>query len=181
MDFVYEDMIWVATFNQDFPHFSGNEIYRVYIYDSGLNLKGMKTYGGDSRWWFEHLLATSDGGCILTGIIREEGGTQFEDIDFFIRKFAADDIISAAEDTPMENDRDVALYPNPVQDYLHIETARKNLNIRIMDNLGRIVHQQKIRSLPHDKANLNTLTKGVYFYQILDDHRVIQNGKFIKQ
>jgi hypothetical protein len=178
MDFVYEDLIWTATFNMYLQPISYDKIFRVYVYDSEMNMIGMKTYGGDGQWWFEHLLATSDGGCIITGGEREVGSNMW---DLSIFKIVPDDIFTAAEDTPMENDRDVALYPNPVQDYLHIETARKNLNIRIMDNLGRIVHQQKIRSLPHDKANLNTLTKGVYFYQILDDHRVIQNGKLMKQ
>jgi hypothetical protein len=181
MDFIYEDLIWTATFNMYLQPISYDKIFRVYVYDSEMNMIGMKTYGGDSQWWLEHLLATSDGGCIITGAEREADGTQWDDLNLYIIKIMPDDIFTAAEDTPMENDRDVALYPNPVQDYLHIETARKNLNIRIMDNLGRIVHQQKIRSLPHDKANLNTLTKGVYFYQILDDHRVIQNGKLMKQ
>ena len=182
MDFVDEDMIWICTYNFNPPFINGTEIFRVYIYDSEMNIKGMKTFGGDNRWWFEHLMATSDGGCIVTGFTREEeGGTQSGDYDLYIKKLAPDDIISNAEDTPIENDRDVALYPNPVKDYLYIETVRKNLSIQILDNIGRIAHQQKIASLPYDKLNLSTLTKGIYFYHILDGNRIIQKGKFMKQ
>lgn len=180
MDFVDEDMIWICTYNFDFPYFSGTEIFRVYIYDSEMNIKGMKTFGGNSRWWFEHLLATNDGGCVITGFTREEGGTQSGDYDIYILKLAPDDILSKAEDTPLDNDRDVALYPNPVKDYLYIETARKNLNIRILDNLGKEVCQQEI-SRTHDKINLNTLKGGIYYYMILDGHKIIQNGKLMIQ
>ena len=179
MDFIDEDLIWTATFNMYLQPITYDKIFRVYIYDSEMNMKGMKTYGGDGQWWFEHLLATSDGGCIITGGEREPNGSNMWDLSIF--KIMPDDIFTAAEDTPMENDRDVALYPNPVKDYLYIETVRKNLSIQILDKLGRVVHQQKIRSLPHDKVNLHTLTKGIYFYHIMDGNRTIQNGKIIKQ
>lgn len=72
MDFIYEDLIWTCTFDYNIANFQSNHVFKVYLFDSELNVLGVKTFGGDSHWWLTHLCATTDGGCIITGMMREK-------------------------------------------------------------------------------------------------------------
>ncbi len=181
MDFVYEDLIWTCTFNEDFPYFQGDETFKVYLFDSELNLKGMKVFGGDSRWWFFHLVATNDGGCIITGAKREPGGAELSDVDYYLIKVMPDDMITSAEETSFENDFDVAVFPNPFNNHLTTETMRENLVFSVFDSNGHKVLSGAVNNIPKTNFDSRNLIPGFYFYVITDKGRTIQCGKLIKQ
>lgn len=180
MDFIYEDLIWTCTFNEAIPYYPGTEVYKVYLFDSEMNLKGMKVFGGDSRWWFFHLVATTDGGCIITGMKREPEGTVNGDYDLCILKFMPEDIITSAQETPIENDMDVSLYPIPFDQYLTIKSAFRNLDITLYDLSGNPLIHESTGDINHYRINTNCLSKGFYFYKIEMNNAVIQNGKLLK-
>jgi len=180
MDFIYEDLIWTCTFNEAIPYYPGNEVYTVYLFDSEMNMKGMKVFGGDSRWWFFHLMATTDGGCIITGIKREPGGTVNGDYDLCILKFMPEDIITSAEETSTENDRDVSIYPVPFDQFLTIKSAFKNLEITLYDFAGNSMLHEMTGNMNHYRINTNRVSKGFYFYKIEKNNAVIQTGKLLK-
>lgn len=181
VDFVYEDLIWTCTFDQDFPFVSGNETFKVYLFDSEMNIKGMKVFGGDSRWWFMHLCATTDGGCIITGMKREPGGTTMNDLDLCVIRIMPEDILTIAEQTACKNDMDVSIFPNPFTNQLNIETVRKHLTIILYDFSGKMVLSEKIVNIPKTRISTELLQTGFYFYTISDNDHVIQSGKLINQ
>ncbi|MBU3661992.1 MAG: T9SS type A sorting domain-containing protein [Bacteroidetes bacterium] len=70
------------------------------------------------------------------------------------------------------------VYPNPFTNELMIELDAKNLQLSIYDNLGRLVHLQKIESM--GKINLSALPSGVYFLRVISQNGEIHSEKLIK-
>jgi hypothetical protein len=75
------------------------------------------------------------------------------------------------------------LYPNPFSDYITIEHLVENISkICIYDHLGRIILTNNLLNnlVPLKKINTEHLSKGSYFYEILDKNNMIHKGKIIK-
>ncbi|MEO5500607.1 MAG: PQQ-dependent sugar dehydrogenase [Ginsengibacter sp.] len=62
-----------------------------------------------------------------------------------------------------------SIFPNPAKDhfYLILQSYSKPINLRIIDNLGKVVRQQKIESL-NTEINVRGL-KGLYFIQLYNN------------
>lgn len=178
LDFNNQNQIWVATFEPQFNYFTGTEIFIFHIFDSNLNLVGLKEYGGDQRYTFFNLKVTSDGGCLLTGTIPDYDGS-FNDNGYII-KVMPQDIITNAEETPISIDRDVMIYPNPFKNEIRFQTVRKNLTFNLYDLTGNIILTGDIVDNTEFKISTGHLNQGIYFYTIRDDWRIIQSGKLIK-
>lgn len=88
LDFRDENTIWVASFEPGSLFFPGTEIFRVFLFDSSMNLKGTKEYGGDHRYNLRNLIATSDGGCLITGSVPDFDGS--DDVDGYLIKLMPD-------------------------------------------------------------------------------------------
>lgn len=74
------------------------------------------------------------------------------------------------------------VYPNPFTDKLHLEMKKENhnqLQIRIVDNFGRIIKTDKLQS--QSVLNLENLTPGLYHLQVIDKNRNVIQTKIIKQ
>ena len=67
------------------------------------------------------------------------------------------------------------LYPNPVQNTLHIEGNLKGGQVCIYDLTGRKVHQSEYRS----EIPVNQLTDGLYFLNVITEEGQVINQKFI--
>ena len=179
MGFIDESNIWVATYEMIPPNFMGTDVFRLFIFDVNLHLKGMKVYGGDTRYWFFDLLATTDGGCLLTGIVPEyEGSASYNG---YLIKVMPSDIITNAEETPYENDMDVYVYPNPFSIELKTETMRTGLTLTLFDSMGRLTLKKQIGNIPYSILNTRDLLPGLYFYQISNKSVIIQSGKLLKE
>jgi hypothetical protein len=68
----------------------------------------------------------------------------------------------------------VKLYPNPTLNILNVSSNQELLNLRILDQNGRIV--KEVKETTFDVSDLKT---GIYVLQI-DNGQIIQNKKFIK-
>jgi hypothetical protein len=180
IDYIDEDNIWVGTFEGIPPGWiPGSEIFRIHIFDKNGHLKAMKEFGGDLRYWFYNLKVTSDGGCIMTGVKDDYYGSY--NTNGFLIKVMPDDILTNAEDTPLAYDRDVSVYPNPFDDYLNIETLRKDLRISLFDVNGQKILERDISNSILSKLFTGNIKSGFYFYNITDNGRVIQSGKLLKR
>ena len=180
IDYIDEDNIWVGTFEGIPPGWiPGSEIFRIHIFDKNGHLKAMKEFGGDLRYWFYNLKVTSDGGCIMTGVKDDYYGSY--NTNGFLIKVMPDDILTNAEDTPLAYDRDVSVYPNPFDDYLNIETLRKDLRISLFDVNGQKILERDISNSIRSKLFTGNIKSGFYFYNITDNGRVIQSGKLLKR
>jgi len=139
----------------------------------------MKMYGGDQRYWFYNLIATSDGGCIMTGMVGDYDGA--DNTNGYLIKVMPEDIVTNAEETPLPFDYDVAVFPNPFTDHLYFETVRKNLRLSLTDNTGKEVANEKLTEITRAGLDTGHLLPGIYYYKINDKGREIQTGKLIKQ
>jgi hypothetical protein len=179
MGFIDPDQIWISTFEPAFNSTPGTEIFRFHIFDSNLNLTGMKVYGGDHRYWFNNLFVASDGGCLLTGTIPDYNGS-FNDNGYII-KVMPNDIITNAEETLISSDRDVMVYPNPFSNEIRFQMVRKNLTFDLYDLTGKKVLSNGIDDNTKSKILTGHLNHGIYFYTIHDYSQIIQSGKLIKK
>jgi len=177
--YISDNLIWIGADYDDWPFSSGASDYYIYLYDLDLNCKGMKIYGGDTRYMMLHLLPTSDNGCIMTGAAREKEGS--DSFDIYINKITLDEVYTSAEETPFEYDRDVSVYPNPFNNYINFETMRNNLRISLYDNSGKPITENKALTIPFSQLQTGNLKPGFYFYTINDNGRIIQSGKLIRK
>jgi len=179
LGFIGPNNIWVATFEDWTTNFMGTEVFRFHLFDSELNLKAMKEYGGDRRYWFFNMLVTSDGGCLLTGVIPDYEGSWNNDA--YVIKVMPEDIITFAEETPFTNDKDVMVFPNPFSTEIKVQTARKNLVFNLTDIAGTKILSKEIDNIPDQTLITDMLSRGAYFYTIQYENRIIQSGKLIKE
>ncbi|MBC8488848.1 MAG: T9SS type A sorting domain-containing protein [Bacteroidetes bacterium] len=179
LGFIDENTIWIATFEAAFLFLPGTEVFNFHIFDSNLNLKGVKQYGGDKRYWFFDLTVTNDGGCLLTGMVPDYEGSYNHDA--YIIKVMPEDIFTFAEETPFDFDRDVLVFPNPFSTEINIQTVRKNLTFNIFDVAGKLVLSKEIDQIPNYNLSTGKINPGFYFYTIQYKSRTIQSGKLIKE
>lgn len=180
VDYVYDDLIWTCTFNYYPPFWSGTEIFKVYLFDKEMNLKGLKVFGGDSRWWLIDVTATSDGGCIFTGIIREEGGTTSFDNDLYILKVMPEDVITNIPDLDIAYSEKIETFPNPVKDKFHVKGVNSNMKLTITSPDGKRLLTKDLIAYTENIINTSSLNSGIYFYTIMKDNQTIKTGKLIK-
>ena len=69
----------------------------------------------------------------------------------------------------INNPYHVAVYPNPVQDYVNIMVSsifQGLISVQLYDLSGRLVYENNFNALKDIKVNLNSLNKGVYFLKV---------------
>jgi len=177
--FIATNTISIPTFVDITTNYPGTQFFSVHIFDSNLNLKGVKEYGGNTRYWFFDMLVTSDGGCLLTGMVPDYEGSWNHDA--YVIKVMPEDIFTFAEETPFDFDRDVLVFPNPFSAEINIQTVRKNLTFNIFDVAGKLVFSKEIDQIPNYTLSTGNINPGFYFYTIQYENRIIQSGKLIKE
>jgi len=178
VDFLDENNIWVVTYPQLGKSTTDWEYGRIYIFDSQLNVKGAKYFGGTSSLYLYSIKALNDGGCIITGIASDPESKGFHNV--FIKKVMPDDIITNLEETPDPYDFDVLLYPNPFKNKLNVETHRINLDISLFSLDGECIVSKKKLSIPNTIIETSNLKQGTYIYLVSECGKLIQSGKIIK-
>lgn len=177
LDYVNEDNIWVATFER-IPEtgIMGTEVFRIFVFDKQLKLKGEKVFGGDTRYWFWDLLATSDEGCLLTGQVPEFEGSDFADCYFI--KVMPDDILTEVSESKF--DRKTKVFPLPANDVLNINNLKKASELIIYDLVGKQLVSYQINK-GDNIVKLDLLKSGIYIGVIIQDGNVFENHKIMKK
>lgn len=177
LDYVYEDNIWVATFELMWATgIIGTEVFRLFVFDKQLNLKGKKVFGGDKRYWFWDLLATTDGGCILTGHVPEFEGSDFAD-SYFI-KVMPDDILTKVNKSKLN--RKTKVFPLPANNVLNINNLNVDSELIIYDLIGKQLVSYQL-SKGDNIVKLDLLEPGIYIGVIILDGNVFENLKILKK
>jgi 1,4-alpha-glucan branching enzyme len=73
----------------------------------------------------------------------------------------------------------IKMYPNPVKDYLYIESPSEINNIQIFDLSGRLLHSYKIESY-NQTVNMSNMEKGFYLICIEPENAQKQIMRFVK-
>jgi hypothetical protein len=149
-------------------------------YDTDLNVKWQKYYGGDTNYGLWSLQATSDGGCLMAGSTFDYL-TQNNERDINILKVDSVGIITGVTLNKIPLMHDVLIYPNPGTDYLIVESGPQisGANL-IMSNING--KQVLNTSIPGTRIKINTesIAPGTYLWQIIYKNQVLETGKWIK-
>jgi len=177
--FTSPESIWVTTFEPTFTFLQGTAVFRFHIFDSELHLKGVKEYGGDTRYWLNDMIVTSDGGCLVTGVVPDFEGSYDE--DGYIIKVMPSDILTSAELPPMEDEGLVVVTPNPFNDFIRIENKTEDICLSMFNVNGAMMFKQSILGNTRQAIPTGSMPAGLYFYMITKDKNIIQSGKLFKQ
>ncbi|MCT4582369.1 MAG: T9SS type A sorting domain-containing protein [Flavobacteriales bacterium] len=71
-----------------------------------------------------------------------------------------------------------SIYPNPASDQLNVEVDLKNVDVKIIDMLGKTV-LTAVNVNNSTKINLMDLNNGIYFVSVLDKGTVLKTEKLI--
>jgi len=81
----------------------------------------------------------------------------------------------------VEGLRNILVYPNPVSDYLIIESSKsvKDSKINIYSANGSLI-KSKLLENDIERIQIFEMPKGLYFYEIIKPGSMIEKGKFLK-
>lgn len=138
-------------------------------------------YGGYGKYSLHNVLATKDGGCIITGTWWDfyNYPDTLKQYDAVIIKVDANGFISNLDEHIPFEVTGIIVYPNPGNDFIKINTALKNLVFTLFDIKGNIVAEKDF-----DKStfiNTQHLQAGIYLYKIQQFGKEVKSGKWIKQ
>ncbi len=180
--FTEKDKIYVGSWRASNPGASYNGRYMVGMVDEDMNMKGMVSLGKDGyQYDMESMQATDDGGCILAGTVHDNANAPDYDYDLFIRKIMPDQIVSVAEQTEDPNDSDYFICPNPGNDKLNINTARKGVELKIVDLSGKTFYEKRLENIFLNTVDVNTLPPGIYLLHFKDNEGYEESIKWIKR
>ena len=145
--------------------------------DENLSVAWEKAYTYPSRFLqATYLLATNDGGCIVTGGAYDEASSHY---DLFVLKIDADGSVGTSE-IVVEAVRPYAFWPNPARDELRLQYSPdvKPAQAELFDLQGRLVLRQR-NGL--ETLNLQGLAPGAYTLRVtLEDGKTFSD-KVVKE
>lgn len=185
MDFLDQDKIFVgATSNIDLlgGHYGQqNSWYALNNFDSALNLRWTKYYGGDAYYLLQSVVATQDGGAILVGT-RYDYPTQSNQLDIYLVKVDENGVLTNDVHIQPPQAHDAIVFPNPGSGYLTIESGPQisGAEFRMTSIDGKRVIT---KTLAERKTTLETqfISSGTYVWQILYNDKIVETGKWIRE
>lgn len=92
-----------------------------------------------------------------------DGQTNGKELAVFIRSILG----TSSIDYPNKNDDELSVYPNPVQNEIHVKCGLKAGEIEILDLSGKIIQKKKLSFPGEATLDVSKLSKGVYLISIL--------------
>ena len=182
IDYYYPNSVFVAgTYNYDvgvwIPHPSWIALAK---FDSNLNLLTEKYVGGDAYYSLWDIIATSDGGVLLS-TSRYDYQTQDHEHDLYIIKLDSLDLLVGSTEHHNKMVKNAMVYPNPARNHFYVKTAVKETMITLYDIQGKAVLQQPLTttgtttriSIPSD------IPEGNYLWRIIRKNKTVETGKLI--
>lgn len=177
MGFIDENNIWVATFEDLPPGFSGIEDIRFFVFDNEINLKGSMTHKGDTRYWLWDLLATNDTACIVSGFVGEFAGTNLT--DNYIKKVRLNDVVTGINKQQKKAGASIEIWPVPAGETLHVK-SNSDSELLIMNAKGQQISTHPIKK-GYNLITLTGLSSGIYLIAIRQNENIIETHKIIKR
>lgn len=168
-----EDDAALSTYPTSYNHIA---IARM---DQNLNLISEKYVGGDANYASASVVASPDGGVLLT-CTRYDYLTQYNERDVYILKLDSSDFTVGNVEHRKSNISNAIVYPNPGSEVINIRTSIKNTHFELYDQQGQLVLDEQIKNLI-TPINVQHLPPGVYVWKISDNKFVYETGKWIKQ
>ncbi|MEP6467027.1 MAG: T9SS type A sorting domain-containing protein [Parafilimonas sp.] len=79
--------------------------------------------------------------------------------------------------------KNINLYPNPVKDILTINglDTKTNYTLSIINNKGNVVATKQVNNLSSYQFNVQNVSSGVYYVNVVANNKLIATLKFVKQ
>lgn len=178
MGFIDEDFIWVATFEDIPPDFTGAENIRFFVFDNDINLKGSMTHESEIRYWLWDLVATNDTACIVSGFVGENPGvTNY--YDNYIMKVRLNDVVTSVNKQQRKAGSSVEIWPVPAGETLHVK-SNMDSELLILNTKGQKISTHSIQK-GYNLITLTGLPPGLYLIAIRQNENIIESLKIIKQ
>lgn len=142
--------------------------------------KWFGTYGGVSKFdgthWKNYSYTDGLAGESVMSIAIDDQGNKWFGTNNGVSKLSAE--VSTAIN-PAINKILLSIYPNPVQNALHINSSGKTGMIEVFDLTGKSVLKNQIQE-DNPSIDVSGLTNGIYLLKVLSDSQLV-TAKFIKQ
>lgn len=178
MDFIDESSIWVATFEDTPPDFTGAENIRFFVFDKDINLKGSMTHESQIRYWLWDLVATNDTASIVSGFVGENPGVTSY-YDNYIMKVRLNDVVTSVNKQQRKAGSSVEIWPVPVIETLHVK-SNIDSDLLILNSKGQKISTHSIQT-GYNLISLTGLSPGIYLIAIREKENIIETLKIIKQ
>ena len=162
----------------------GNSTFCVTKLTTGLDVVWQRFYDFNNRIMPRCVMATQDGGCLVTGEIGT-GLNGEEGMMMFAVKIDSEGYLGVSE---METTQLVSCYPNPGKEVLNIRTGLKDAHVEVYDMNGRLVHSQALTEnvTAIDAADW---AEGVYVWKVYTSNdgpstgsaTLAETGKWVKK
>ena len=184
IDYRVSDSVFLCSYQERDANYLGdivivmrNKIF-LKLTDNDLNPIWEQAYVlGPEHYHPSYLLATSDGGCLLTGRVYYD--TSMEDVDLFVFKVNADGTVGMKEIIG-EEQIPYIYWPNPTQNELYLQYSPdiQPKQIELYDLQGRMVRSQS-KSL--ESLNLQGLPAGTYTMRVMLEDGKVFSDKVVKE
>ena len=179
--------------NSNYNYYSGTSMINLGLYgnqrsyifavktDNNLNVIWKKYYGYNAHYFVGKILATKDGGALITGSI-DDINDGINKLDIFLLKLDSLGNTTWVRNIPVSK-TGVSLYPNPATSSINISLEAQGESIAalsIYDNAGRTLYFSK-----PDKAkatiDIKRFASGVYFIKGRTSKGETFVRKFVKE
>ncbi len=186
IDFRNKDSIFIGgTHNMPYALDPGQQPVPTWFVilqtDSLLNVRWERFYGGNANHLMNKLIATRDGGCLVSGTRYDYLNDPVPQTDIIVLKLNSEGLLVGNNELPETRMHEAIVYPNPVTDALQIRLAVQHPTalLELFDANGRLVLSQQL----HQKENritVNQLPFGTYIYKLSADTGLLESGKWVK-
>jgi hypothetical protein len=139
-------------------------------------------YGGDAQYVMYTIIASNDGGCIISGTRYDYLNATEKELDIHILKLNNEGLlVGTREETAIEM-REALVFPNPGTNYLKLRIAAqyKQSTFELFDMNGKKVLTQQING-KWGEVNTTLLNAGTYIYNIYNSGGLFESGKWVKR
>ena len=140
-------------------------------------IQWQKCLGGSDYDGASSIQQTSDGGYIVAGGTMSNDGDvsgNHGGADFWVVKLS---LVNGIEELTAE-DNLIKVYPNPATDKIFVK-AKENSLSEITNMQGQVILSKKLSDT--QSIDISSLAKGIYFYRITENNKLLQTGKIVKQ
>jgi len=149
----------------------------IYRLDSNLAVQKLNYFGGDACYYAMNILATSDGGCLVTALRYPHDDPEHQQVQFI--KFKKEDLVSIVHPVGQNPLYYAVPWPNPGTDWLQIRIQSPDARFTLYTLQGEPVARCILEGMDNS-IKCGFLPSGTYIYS-LETNGMKKHGKWIKR
>ncbi len=167
----------------EFPYQTTPTYIQITRIDTNMNIIDHHFYGGDAVYYPFKIMATSDGGVIVTGLRYDHTNQSIKRLHPFALKVNNEGVVVAGindEFNPISHS--AIVFPNPGKEVINLTSGIQLNNgiFTLFDIQGRPIIAKKINSTEM-QFDASHLVSGTYVWNIMLNNKVMDSGKWVKE